>query len=227
MTLSVVDPIDNNVAVGDNHPIILTGIGMRGTAVFKTSVRLEVGPRIGSCLEVSMISGDDTSVSSAVLDERSNGQCQPQLQRRRRFHRQCRRGGVRQHRRLDLREDHAAKDRDARHARSAATRWIITWRTARRSRIRRCRKWLQIELITNAISKRIRRRLVREDELPIQQSSSAGQRKERTPCESKVATTSSDVAAQDVPVNSLEKWEQVRISRFPSFPARSGPPRPS
>ena len=66
-TISAVDPIDGNVAVGDNHPVVLTGIGMRGTTVFKTSVRMEVGARVGSCLEVSMISGDDTSVSSAVL----------------------------------------------------------------------------------------------------------------------------------------------------------------
>src|SRR5205814_477755 len=45
----------------------LTGIGMIGGATFKTAVRLEVGPRVGSCLEVSMISGGDSSVIGATL----------------------------------------------------------------------------------------------------------------------------------------------------------------
>jgi Carbohydrate binding domain len=66
-SLYAVDPIDNDVTKGDNHPIILTGTGRQGAARFNTSVRLEIGPRVGSCLEVSMISGNDTSVSSATL----------------------------------------------------------------------------------------------------------------------------------------------------------------
>jgi Carbohydrate binding domain len=66
-SLSAVDPIDNDVTKGDNHPIILTGTGRQGAALFNTSVRLEIGPRVGSCLEVSMISGNDTEVSSATL----------------------------------------------------------------------------------------------------------------------------------------------------------------
>ena len=67
LSVSAIDPIDGNVTVGDNHPIILTGIGRQGDALFQTSVRLEVGPRIGSCLEVSMISGNDTNIDSAIL----------------------------------------------------------------------------------------------------------------------------------------------------------------
>lgn len=66
-SLSATDPVDSNVAVGENHPVILTGTGQKGNATYKTSVRLEVGPRTGSCLEVSMISGDDTTVTSATL----------------------------------------------------------------------------------------------------------------------------------------------------------------
>lgn len=66
-SLSAVDPIDGDVTIGDNHPVILTGIGMQGAAAFKTSARLEVGPRVGSCLELSMISGDDTNITSAIL----------------------------------------------------------------------------------------------------------------------------------------------------------------
>lgn len=66
-TLSAVDPIDNDVKNGDNHPVVLTGTGMKGTAVFRTSVHLEIGPQVGSCLELSMISGDDSTVNSSTL----------------------------------------------------------------------------------------------------------------------------------------------------------------
>ncbi|HEY2413111.1 MAG TPA: hypothetical protein VGI40_12755 [Pirellulaceae bacterium] len=66
-SLSAVDPIDGDVTNGDNHPIVLKATGTVGSATYKNSVRLEVGPRIGSCLEVSMISGRDTQVNSATL----------------------------------------------------------------------------------------------------------------------------------------------------------------
>ncbi len=66
-SLSAIDPVDNDVVTGDNHPIILTGTGRHGDAMFQTSVRLEVGPQTGSCLEVSMISGDDMDVEGATL----------------------------------------------------------------------------------------------------------------------------------------------------------------
>lgn len=66
-SISAVDPFDNDVSKGDNHPIILTGTGKKGNAAFKISARLEVGPRVGSCLEVSMISGRDTSINTATL----------------------------------------------------------------------------------------------------------------------------------------------------------------
>jgi len=66
-TLSAVDPIDNDVTSGDNHPVVLTGTGIKGTAVFRTSVRLEIGPQVGSCLELSMISGDDSIVNSSTV----------------------------------------------------------------------------------------------------------------------------------------------------------------
>jgi hypothetical protein len=66
-SLSAVDPIDGDVKNGDNHPIILTATGTSGASTYMTSVRLEVGPRIGSCLEVSMISGNDSNVNSATL----------------------------------------------------------------------------------------------------------------------------------------------------------------
>ena len=66
-SLTATDPIDNDVANGDNHPVILTGSGTVDGATFKASVRLEVGPRSGSCLEVSMISGGDSTVDSATL----------------------------------------------------------------------------------------------------------------------------------------------------------------
>ncbi len=66
-TLSAVDPIDNDVTRGDNHPVVLTGTGMKGTAVFRTSVRLEIGPQVGSCLELSMISGNNSTVHSSTV----------------------------------------------------------------------------------------------------------------------------------------------------------------
>ena len=66
-TLSATDPIDNDVENGDNHPVILTGTGMKGAAAFRTSVRLEVGPQVGSCLELSMISGDDSVAINSTL----------------------------------------------------------------------------------------------------------------------------------------------------------------
>ncbi|EMI22064.1 Carbohydrate-binding, CenC-like domain protein, partial [Rhodopirellula maiorica SM1] len=66
-SLSAIDPVDGDVAVGDNHPIVLTGTGRQGNALFQTSVRLEVGPQTGSCLEVSMISGDDMDINGATL----------------------------------------------------------------------------------------------------------------------------------------------------------------
>src|SRR6185369_3966236 len=65
-SLSAVDPIDSDVTKGDNHPIIMTASGTVGGATYKTSVRLEVGPRIGTCLEVSMISGHDTQVNTGT-----------------------------------------------------------------------------------------------------------------------------------------------------------------
>lgn len=66
-SLSVLDPIDGDVTTGDNNPVILQGTGVQGAAIANLSVRLEVGPRVGSCLEVSMISGNDSNVVSATL----------------------------------------------------------------------------------------------------------------------------------------------------------------
>jgi len=66
-SLSAADPLDNDVTKGDNHPLLLTGTGTKAQSRYATSARLEVGPRTGSCLEVSMISGDDSTVNGAVL----------------------------------------------------------------------------------------------------------------------------------------------------------------
>lgn len=68
ISLSASDPVDNDVTKGENHPVVLTGTGQKGTSIYKTSVRLEVGPRVGSCLEVSMIAGDDMTVTAATLN---------------------------------------------------------------------------------------------------------------------------------------------------------------
>jgi hypothetical protein len=66
-SISAADPIDNDVTTGNNHPIILTGTGAKGASSFSTSVRLEVTLPTGSCLESSMVSGGNTTVTSATL----------------------------------------------------------------------------------------------------------------------------------------------------------------
>jgi hypothetical protein len=65
--LSAEDPVDGDVRRGDNHPVILTGVGRSGDAVYRLSVRIEVGPRVGSCLETSMTSQLDIDVNSSTL----------------------------------------------------------------------------------------------------------------------------------------------------------------
>ncbi len=66
-SLSAADPIDNDIRNGDNHPVVLTGTGMKGEARFQISMRMEVGPRVGSCLEVAMVSGDDIRIDGNTL----------------------------------------------------------------------------------------------------------------------------------------------------------------
>jgi hypothetical protein len=66
-TLTAADPVDNDVTNGDNDPVILTCTGTKGSAKYVTSMRMEVSPRVGSCLEVEMCSGNDTSINSATL----------------------------------------------------------------------------------------------------------------------------------------------------------------
>lgn len=66
-SLSAADPIDNDIRNGDNHPVVLTGIGMKGEARFQISMRMEVGPRVGSCLEVAMASGTDIRIDGNTL----------------------------------------------------------------------------------------------------------------------------------------------------------------
>src|SRR3569623_1753372 len=66
-SLTATDPIDNDVTKGDNHPVILTGTGKVDGATFMTSARLEVNPNSSSCLEISMCSGNDTTVNSATV----------------------------------------------------------------------------------------------------------------------------------------------------------------
>lgn len=66
-SLSAVDPIDGDVRVGNNDPIILTATGTVGKASYTSSVRLEVGAPTNSPLEVSMTSASDTNVDKATL----------------------------------------------------------------------------------------------------------------------------------------------------------------
>lgn len=66
-SISVDDPIDHNVQIGNNHPILMTGIGMKGNATYRITVRLETGLPENSALGASLVSGGYTFVSSATL----------------------------------------------------------------------------------------------------------------------------------------------------------------
>ena len=66
-SLQATDPIDNDVANGYNHPVILTGTGQKGQAVCKLQARLEVGPAPNTGLGVSMISGGNTTITSCTV----------------------------------------------------------------------------------------------------------------------------------------------------------------
>jgi hypothetical protein len=67
-SLSAVDPIDGDITSANNHPIILASTGAKGNAAYLESVRLEVGPPVGSCFEVSMLAGQGLSVSGGTLN---------------------------------------------------------------------------------------------------------------------------------------------------------------
>jgi hypothetical protein len=66
-SLSAIDPIDGDVTNGNNDPIILTSTGAKGRAKYLESVRLEVGPPVGSCFEVSMLAGQNLQMNSGTL----------------------------------------------------------------------------------------------------------------------------------------------------------------
>jgi len=66
-SVSASDPTDADVTIGENNPVILTSTGTKGSARYILSMRMEVGPRTGSCLEASMCSGKDLTVAGATL----------------------------------------------------------------------------------------------------------------------------------------------------------------
>lgn len=66
-SLSASDPVDGDVTNGENDPVILTATGTKGSARYVTSMRMEVSPRVGSCLEVSACSANDISISAGTL----------------------------------------------------------------------------------------------------------------------------------------------------------------
>jgi hypothetical protein len=66
-SLSAVDPVDNDVTNGENDPVVLTSTGMKGSAKYIMSVRMEVSARVGSCLEVSACAGNNIQMQSTTL----------------------------------------------------------------------------------------------------------------------------------------------------------------
>ncbi len=66
-TLSVADPIDGDVATGQSDPVVLTSTGIKGAAKYIVSTRVDVGARLGSCLEVAICSSDDLRIKGVNL----------------------------------------------------------------------------------------------------------------------------------------------------------------
>ena len=66
-SLSAANPVSGDVTVGNNDPVVLTSTGMKGRAIYAKSMRLEVGPPVGSCFEVSMIAGTGLSITGGTL----------------------------------------------------------------------------------------------------------------------------------------------------------------
>ena len=66
-TLEARDPIDNNIAVGANDPVILTGTGVKGRARCKLQARLEIQQTLGGCLEVAMHSKHNTVFDGSTV----------------------------------------------------------------------------------------------------------------------------------------------------------------
>src|SRR5689334_22315062 len=64
-SLFAMDPVDNDIRYGDNHPVVLTCTGRKGNAACKMSVRLEVGSKWGSCLEIALCSDSDCNINGA------------------------------------------------------------------------------------------------------------------------------------------------------------------
>ncbi len=66
-SLSATNPVSGDVTVGNNDPVILTSTGMKGRAKYLKSVRLEVGAPVGSCFEVSMITGQQLQLNGGTV----------------------------------------------------------------------------------------------------------------------------------------------------------------
>jgi len=67
-TLEAYDPIDKDIAVGQNDPVVLTGTGTRGSARCKLQVRLDIQQTLGGCLEVAMHSRHNTTLDAATVN---------------------------------------------------------------------------------------------------------------------------------------------------------------
>lgn len=67
MSLTAADPLNNDLTSGANHPVVFTATGRQNLALYMTQVRLEVGPKSGSCLQVAMLSGQKFKVLSTNL----------------------------------------------------------------------------------------------------------------------------------------------------------------
>jgi hypothetical protein len=72
-TLSVVDPVDGNLADDDTESIVMTGVGASGTAVQRVVRTFDPHAEALDCLRSSVAAGGGLSVSGAVLRATNSG----------------------------------------------------------------------------------------------------------------------------------------------------------
>ncbi len=68
VTVEAMDPTDADVTTGENHPVVLSATGVKGAAKYVLSMRMEVGAPTGSCLEASLCSADNLTISGTKLN---------------------------------------------------------------------------------------------------------------------------------------------------------------
>lgn len=66
-SVSAADPISGDITIATNHPVVLTGTGSKGTAVYSLQVAVQVSPAGLGCLSVNACCNHSLGLSSATL----------------------------------------------------------------------------------------------------------------------------------------------------------------